>query len=287
VLPTRQQGDAQVVQNVGAHPKGLAFRPDGKEVWVCNLLGNDVAVIDPQSLKVTRRISLGPTSRKDPTLLGRFLFTSASIVNGGQFSCNSCHPDGTTDGISWKFVHVADALGKTTDRNVRSLRGEIGDTAPFRWSGAGKELHEFVKEEVAGLLQGPKLSDAEVDAIVAYVRSLKLPLNPYRTASGGLTEAGLRGKSLFDGKAECSGCHAGLKTGGTGRKAWIGTTPQGVELDVPHLTGVYDSYPYLHDGSAATLEEIFSKRNPQKLHGKADLLNEAELKDLLDYVRQL
>jgi cytochrome c peroxidase len=208
-------------------------------------------------------------------------------VNGGQFSCNSCHPDGTTDGISWKFVHVADALGKTTDRNVRSLRGEIGDTAPFRWSGAGKELHEFVKEEVAGLLQGPKLSDAEVDAMVAYVRSLKLPPNPHRTAGGALTEAGLRGKSLFEGKAECSGCHAGPKAGGTGRKAWIGTTSQGVELDVPHLMGVYDSYPYLHDGSAATLEEIFSKRNPQKLHGKADLLSEAELKDLLDYVRQL
>lgn len=286
VLPTRQGGDTVTIQNVGAHPKGLAFRPDGKELWVANHLGNDLAVIDPATLKVTRRIDLGPTQRKDPTLLGRFLFSSASIVNGGQFSCNSCHPDGATDGIAWKFVHVRDALGKTMERNVRSLRGEIADTAPFRWSGAGPELHEFVKEEVHGLLQGPRLSEPEVDAMVTYLASLKLPPNPHRNPDGTMTESALRGKALFTGKAECGTCHAGPKAGG-GRKGWVGTTPEGLALDVPHLAGVYDTYPYLHDGSAATLEEIFSKRNPKKAHGKADALTEAELADLLAYVRQL
>lgn len=286
VLPVGADGDAVTIQNVGAHPKGLALRPDGKELWVANHLGNDLAVIDPTTLKVTRRIDLGPTPRKDPTLLGRFLFSTASIVNGAQFSCNSCHPDGTTDGISWKFVHVQDPLGKTIDRNVRSLRGEIADTAPFRWSGAGAELHEFVREEVHGLLQGPELSAPEVDAMVTYLKSLKLPPNPHRGPDGSLTEAALRGKALFAGKAECATCHAGPKAGG-GRRGWVGTTPAGMDLDVPHLAGVYDSYPYLHDGSAATLEEIFSKRNAQKVHGKADTLTEAELKDLLEYVREL
>ena len=286
VLSTRAGGDAQTIQAVGAHPKGLAFRPDGKEVWVANHLGNDLAVIDPTTLKITRRIPLGATKRKDPALLGRFLFSTATIVNGGQFSCNSCHPDGSTDGIAWKFTHVKDSFERKLDRNVRSLRGQIADTAPFRWSGQGPELHEFVREEIAGLLQGPKLSDPEVDAMVEYIRTLPLPPNPHRDPAGALTPAGLKGKVLFEGRADCASCHTGAKAGGQ-RKAWIGTTPQGVDVDVPHLQGVYDTYPYLHDGKAKTLEELFTAQNDQKLHGKADQLTPEELQDLLAYVRQL
>ena len=43
--------------------------------------------------------------------------------------------------------------------------------------------------------------------------------------------------------------------GGTGRKAWVGTTPAERPLDVPHLIGAYDSAPYLHDGRCLTLED--------------------------------
>lgn len=286
VLPLRTDGDPQVVQAVGAMPKGLAFRPGTQEVWVANHLGNDLAVIDATTLKVVRRVNLGPTSRKDPHLLGRFLFNTATLTKGQQFSCNSCHPDGNTDGISWKFVHVPDGLGKETNRNVRSLRGHIDDTAPFRWSGFDRTLADFVQEEVTGLLESPKLNETDLRAIVEYVKSIPSPPNPYRNTDGSLTQGAVRGKQLFEGKAECISCHTGPKAGGQ-RKAWIGLTPQGVDLDVPHLSGVYDTYPYLHDGRAKTLEEIFEKYNSQKLHGKAHELNATELKDLLEYVRQL
>lgn len=286
VLPLRSGGDPQVVQGVGAMPKGLAFRPGTQEVWVANHLGNDLAVIDATTLKVTRRINLGATPRKDPTLLGRFLFNTATLTKGEQFSCNSCHPDGNTDGISWKFVHVPDGLGKETNRNVRSLRGHIEDTAPFRWSGYDRTLEDFVQEEVSGLLEAPKLNETDLRAMVEYVKSIPTPPNPYRNADGSLTAGGVRGKQLFGGKAGCFNCHSGPKSGAQ-RRAWIGLTPEGVDLDVPHLAGVYDTYPYLHDGRAKTLEEIFERYNPQKLHGKAHELNADELKDLLDYVRQL
>lgn len=286
VAGLRGSSNPKAVQGVGAHPKGLAFTPDGREVWVANLLGNDLAVVDPMTLQVTRRVSLGPTSRKDPHLLGRYLFSSASIVKGEQFSCNSCHPDGNTDGITWKFAHVPDALGKQIPRNVRGLRGGIADTAPFRWSGYDRELLGFVQEEVTGLLQSPKLDDARLQALAGYIESLPLPPNPYRAEDRSLTPAAQRGKALFLGKADCASCHTGPMAGGQ-RKAWIGTTPQGVDLDVPHLAGVYDTYPYLHDGAAKTLEEIFERRNPEKLHGKTHEISAEELKDLLEYVREL
>lgn len=286
VLNLRGAADARTVRGIGAHPRGLAFTPDGRELWVANLLGNDLAVVDPASLRVTRRISLGPTQRRDPHLPGRFLFVSASLANGGQFSCNSCHPDGNTDGIAWKFVHVPDALGRETPRNVRALRGGLRDTAPFRWSGHDRDLESFIEAEITGLLQSPKPDPGSLKALADYVASLRLPPNPYRNPDGSFTEAARRGRVLFEGKAGCIDCHTGPHAGAQ-RKAWIGTTPEGVDLDVPHLVGVYDSYPYLHDGRAATLEAIFAEHNPRRLHGRAHELSPEELRDLLEYVREL
>lgn len=286
VLPVRGNRDPQVVKAVGAVPKGLAFRPGTRELWVANHLGNDLAVVDTGSLAVTRRVNLGPTSRKDPHLRGRFLFHTATLAKGGQFSCNSCHPDGNTDGISWKFVHVPDGLGKEINRNVRGLRGHLEDTAPFRWTGYDKTLEDFVQEEVEGLFQSPRLNDSDLRALVEFVKSLPLPPNPYRNPDGSHTQQGLRGKQLFMGKADCISCHTGPKAGGQ-RKAWIGLTPEGVDLDVPHLVGVYDTYPYLHDGRADTLEEIFEKHNGRQLHGKAHVLTPDEFKDLIRYVKEL
>jgi cytochrome c peroxidase len=218
--------------------------------------------------------------------LGRYLFSTATIVKGGQFSCNSCHPDGGTDGIAWKFVHVPDALGKEIDRNVKGLRGSIADSAPYRWSGHEKTLEHFIEEEIPGLLQGPKPTKAEVRVLADYVGALPLPPNPYRAPDGSFTDSAVHGKALFEGKAGCAACHAGPKAGGT-RKVWIGTTPPGVELQIPRLNVVYDTYPYLHDGKARTLEEVFSEQNPKNLHGKAHELSEAEIKDLLRYVKEL
>ena len=286
VVPVRGDGDTLTIRNIGAHPRGLAFTPDGKELWVANMLGNDLAVVDPQSLKILRRVSLGPTARKDPTLLGRFLFTTATIVKGGQFSCNSCHPDGGTDGISWKFTHVKDALGKEIDRNAKGLRGHIADSAPYRWSGHEPSLEAFIEEEIPGLLQGAKPTPAEVHALASYVGSLPFPPNPYRSMENTFTAAAVRGKALFEGKAGCVSCHSGPRAGGQ-QKAWIGTTPPGVDLEVPRLDGVYDTDPYLHDGKARTLEEVFSVQNPKKLHGKAHELSDMERKDLFRYVREL
>jgi len=286
VIPIRGNGDTLTVQHVGAHPRGLALTPDGKELWIANMLGNDLAVVDPQTLQVVRRVSLGPTTHKDPHLLGRYLFSTATLTRGGQFSCNSCHPDGGTDGISWKFVHVQDALGKEIERNVKGLRGHIVESPPYRWSGHERTLESFIAEEIPGLLQGPKPTAGEVHALADYVGSLPNPPNPYRAPDGAFTPAALRGKALFEGKAECASCHSGPRAGGT-KQAWIGTTPPGVLLQVPHLDGVYDTDPYLHDGKARTLEEVFSQYNPNKLHGKAHILSETEMKDLLQYVKEL
>lgn len=275
---------SQVETPVGANPRGLALSPDGREVWVANHLGNSLTVVDAESARPIRTIALGAPSRVDPNIAGEYLFGHSELTRSQRFTCASCHPDGMSDGLTWQFVHVHDGIDR---RNSRDLRAGIGDTAPFRWSGAEKTLEGFVHSEVTGLLGGPTPSDAQTRALIGAVNGLQLPPNPYRAPDGTLTAEAQRGKLLFDAKAGCAGCHAGPKRGGTGISAWVGTTPEGQKLDVPHLAGVYDSAPYLHDGRAATLEEIFTRYNPGNRHGTAHLLTPQERAALFRYLREL
>ncbi len=280
------------LRGIGAQPRGLALRPGTAEIWVTCVLSNELVVIDSNRMEVLRRIPLDPPSVPDPTLPGRFLFVTSTITDGGQFSCNSCHPDANTDGISWKFVHVKDALGEETLRNVRGLRGPLKDTAPYRWTGHDAGLADFIREEVKGLLQSPPLSQTQVEELIRYITSQRLPANPFRKDDGTNTDAGLRGKALFNGKAGCVACHGGRNFGGNAAaggelRVNVGTTPAGTDLDVPHLVGVYDTYPYLHTGEAKSLEEVLTRYNTRQLHGKAHELTPEELRDLVAFVREL
>ena len=57
--------------------------------------------------------------------------------------------------------------------------------------------------------------------------------------------------------------------------------------DTPSLLRISESAPYLHDGRAATLEEIFTKHNPSKLHGNAADLNAEQISDLVEFLKSL
>ncbi len=267
----------------GANPRALAVRPGSDEVWVANHLGNSLTVLSGDG-SPRRVIPLEPPARPDIKLRGRFLFSSAHLTRGGRFTCGTCHLDGNTEGLSWRFAHVKDGLAR---RNSRNLRGTVLLTAPYRWVPREEDFEEFVNDEIAGLFGTPKRPHGDLHALWELVNELPLPPNPHRSSDGILTPAAVRGKALFAGAAGCAGCHGGLERGGTGKKAWIGTTPGRLELDVPHLTGVYDSAPYLHDGRAPTLESLFTEQNAGPRHGKAHLLTPEQLRDLLQYVREL
>jgi cytochrome c peroxidase len=58
-------------------------------------------------------------------------------------------------------------------------------------------------------------------------------------------------------------------------------------FDAPNLNNVYESAPYLHDGSAATLEEIWTKFNPHDTHGYANDMTKDQLNDLVEYLKCL
>jgi cytochrome c peroxidase len=55
----------------------------------------------------------------------------------------------------------------------------------------------------------------------------------------------------------------------------------------PSLRGVYDKYPYLHDGRAKTLTDALKgAHSPENVTGLGELTDQ-ELKDLVEYVKSL
>jgi cytochrome c peroxidase len=124
--------------------------------------------------------------------------------------------------------------------------------------------------------------------------------NRFRLPKGELTPAQERGQAIFertrkkDGtpipdELQCFVCHSGpyytnqqMADVGTGKP-----TDRSPRLDIPQLTNVVYSSPFLHDGSARTLEEIWTVFNPNDRHGVTNDLTKDELNDLIEYLKTL
>ena len=114
---------------------------------------------------------------------------------------------------------------------------------------------------VAGLSQ-------DLDDLAAYVASLgreSLPRSPSRISNGGLSNTASTGRQVFVDQG-CAQCHSGsalsdniVHNVGTLRSSSgqrLGEELPGIKT--PSLLGVFDSAPYLHDGSAKTLSDVFN-----------------------------
>ena len=58
-------------------------------------------------------------------------------------------------------------------------------------------------------------------------------------------------------------------------------------FDTPTLIEAWRTAPYLHDGSAASLRDVLTTRNPHDEHGQTSTLSPQELDDLCAYVLSL
>ncbi len=96
-------------------PRGLAYSPVNKLLFVCDRLDNTIAVVNPTSAALTAQIQLP----NDPTPANiregrQFLYSnrfsidsSSPPARGGFVSCAMCHVDGRTDGLPWDLGDVA------------------------------------------------------------------------------------------------------------------------------------------------------------------------------------
>jgi len=282
---------------VGANPQSLAMSVDGQWLYVANRLDDSISVIDTGTDTVIRTLVMGTPAPPDKLARGERLFHSAARTFHGQFSCASCHPDEGLDGLQYDLE--PDGLGQNLVDN-RTMRA-IGDTAPFKWRGSNPDITTQCGERTAKwIVRTGWLTTSQVVELAAFIRSIAPVVNPFRSSDGALTDAQLRGKALFertaanDGKplpeeARCDFCHSGSVY--TNHLAFdVGTksaTDVGPEFDTAHLTNIFESLPYLHDGRAATLEEIWTKYNPEDRHGVSSDWTKQQLNDLVEYLKNL
>lgn len=113
-----------------------------------------------------------------------------------------------------------------------------------------------------------------------------------------MTSAQERGRALFvrskdnfgnpiAEKNRCVYCHSGPM--GTNQTSFDVGTGKRTDLsgvfDTPQLTNIALTAPYLHDGSARSLEEIWTLYNPADRHGRTNDLTKDQLNDLIEYLK--
>lgn len=281
----------------GRSPRGVAVSPDGAFAYTADSLDDSISVFNLGTLAPAGQIRLGGPARITLARRGERLFHSAAITFRRQFSCHSCHPDGHVDQVAYDIE--ADGIGVSQVDN-RTLRG-INDTAPFKWEGTNPSLQRQCGARLSVFFTRvhPFAKD-ELDAVDHYITTIPRPPNRYRPPGADLTPAQRRGKAIFyrttanDGRVipdegRCGFCH--LPPYYTNRAKFdVGTkspTDRTGEFDVPHLNNIYDSAPYLHNGSARTLEEIWTVFNPYDKHGYTNDMTKDQLNDLIEYLKTL
>lgn len=147
----------------------------------------------------------------------------------------------------------------------------------------------------------PITFDNIVKAIATFERTLITPGSPFDRYLEGdasaLTEEQIAGLNLFT-SAGCAGCHNGVLLGGQGFARFSHaegsgdpgrTEVTGEESDryvfrIAPLRNVALTYPYFHDGSAATLEEAVSVMGSAQLGRQ---FNEEEISQMVAFLESL
>ena len=282
---------------VGRNPRGVLLSPDGKHLYVANRLDDNIAVIDTTSDKVISTIDLDGPKNVDALRRGERLFYTADFAFQGQFGCANCHLDATIDGLQWDLE--PDGFGKDIVDN-RSLENLAG-TEPFKWNGGNADMPtECGPRTEKFFFRSQSFNQQQLTDLVTFVFSLPYRPNRARLSNGDLTPAQERGKAIFErtkykngqpipDSNQCGTCHSGPKYTNQ-KQVDVGTgksTDRSPVIDVPQLPNVAYSAPYLHDGSARSLEEIWTVFNPKDRHGVSNDLTKDELNDLIEYLKTL
>jgi len=282
---------------VGRNPRGALLSQDGKRLYVANRLDDNISVIDTSTDKITSTIDLGGPKTINALRRGEQLFFTADYAFQGQFGCANCHLDATIDGLQWDLE--PDGFGRdiVDNRSLESLAG----TEPFKWNGGNPDMPtECGPRTERFFYRSQSYTPQQLTDLVSFVYSLPYRPNRYRLPNGDLTPAQERGKAIFERtkyksgkpipeKNQCAYCHSGPKYTNQ-QQVDVGTgksTDRSPVIDVPQLSNVAYSAPYLHDGSARSLEEIWTVFNPKDTHGVSNDLRKEELNDLIEYLKTL
>jgi YVTN family beta-propeller protein len=284
--------------STGSNPKGLALSPDGSLLYVAEHLQDRVSIINTSTLELTGSIELGGPGKVTVPRRGRRLLNNSGRTFQNQYSCYTCHPDEHEDGLMYNMA--SKDMGRNIT-NTQSLR-DIGDTPPFKWNGKNQTVFKQDGMRFSTVLtRTEQFSYKDLDAITSHIMTgIPYPPNLQYNPDGELTEVQLRGKKIFERTKDnfgreipennrCITCHpapyyTNLKPADV---STLAASDDSMLFDTPHLNNVYASPPYLHDGRAKTLEEIWTLYGKDDRHGLTSDMTKIELNELVEYLKSL
>jgi hypothetical protein len=265
----------------GEGPRGIDIAPGGASIAVGSYFEGEVYEISTSTDAITDTIALGVQPADDTVRSGERLYYDGATTLEQWLSCATCHPEGRTDGVKWDLGN--DGLGnyKTTKTHVNTF-----EYTPKTWRGVRPDAtastqagYKFIKFRM--------YKDWEIFDVSNYIRTLEPEVSPYRNLSDdSMTADAIAGQTLFNGTANCSGCHSGEYFTNMGIVD-VGTA-DATDIDgnycTPTLIELWRTAPYLHDGSAPTMLDVFTEAPGM---GNISSLNSTEKDQLAAYLLQI
>ncbi len=218
---------------------------------------------------------LNPNFKESLARQGERHFNDATLCFQSWQSCNGCHPgDARTDGLNWDLLN--DGIGNP--KNCKSLL-YAHQTPPSMITGIRASANVAVR---AGFkyIQFADVPEEVSQAVDAYLSALKPLPSPY-LQQGKLSPLAEKGEKIFI-QLNCNSCHSGPYY--TDMKMYrIGESEFEAGWDTPTLIEVWRTAPYLNDGRAKDLHELFKVHK----HGIEEKVKDKDIEALVEYVNSL
>ena len=257
----------------GNGPRCMALA--GGKLFVPTYFADVLNVMNTDTREVTS-VELNPGRTETDINKGERYFNDASHCFQNWQSCNGCHPgDGRNDGMNWDLMN--DGVGNP--KNCKSmLFAHV--TPPNMISGIRAHAEAAVRAGF-NFIQFFDVTEEDALCVDAYMKALTPVPSPY-LVNGELSDKAKEGRKVFE-KLKCGDCHSGpyytdMKYHRIGEdvefeKGW----------DTPTLREVWRTAPYLFDGRAATMEDVFKEHK----HGIDKKVSDEEIDALVEYVNSL
>lgn len=258
---------------VGNGPRNLSIS-NGK-LLIPTYFSDTLNIVDIATEAIST-IAYNPKRLASSEAIGEKVFNDATYCYQNWQSCNGCHPgDARTDAMNWDLMN--DGIGNP--KNCKSLLYSHV-TPPCMISGI-RATAELAVHAGFKFIQFSEIDSFLLSCVNSYLKSLRPLPSPY-LVNGTLSKKAVNGRKVFE-RLRCNVCHNGPYF--TDMK--MHRIGENIEFeagwDTPTLIEVWRTAPYLFNGRAATLKEVFSVFK----HDIYEKISERDIDELVEYVNSL